>query len=106
MTSVSTYIREEYTQYSAILEFSLFYTGGVCGRGRQNHTVEAPCAWVTTVAELIPRCGGRARERNATQAFLECLDENDNDHLPCKTLSKLYLECRMDRCAREAVATI
>ncbi|CAN0090065.1 unnamed protein product [Ascophyllum nodosum] len=31
------------------------------------------------------------------KAFISCLKEHNSDHLPCKTLSKLYLECRMDR---------
>lgn len=33
----------------------------------------------------------------AFQSFLACLEEHNNDHLPCKSLSKLYLACRMDR---------
>ncbi|CAN0441675.1 unnamed protein product [Discosporangium mesarthrocarpum] len=31
------------------------------------------------------------------KTFLQCLRENDGDHLPCKTLSQVYLSCRMDR---------
>ncbi len=29
--------------------------------------------------------------------FLKCLKENKDDNLPCKSLSKDYLQCRMDR---------
>lgn len=32
-----------------------------------------------------------------SKAFIACLKEHNSDHLPCKTLSKHYLECRMER---------
>mmetsp|Transcript_15450 Transcript_15450/g.19772 ORF Transcript_15450/g.19772 Transcript_15450/m.19772 type:complete len:84 (-) Transcript_15450:334-585(-) len=31
------------------------------------------------------------------KAFLHCLKENNQNHLPCRELSKSYLKCRMDR---------
>jgi cytochrome c oxidase assembly protein subunit 19 len=30
-------------------------------------------------------------------AFLGCLKANARDHFPCKTFSKKYLQCRMDK---------
>ena len=30
------------------------------------------------------------------KTFLDCLKQNNQDHFPCKELSKAYLQCRMD----------
>lgn len=30
------------------------------------------------------------------KSFLECLKKNNQDHFPCRELSKSYLQCRMD----------
>ena len=32
-----------------------------------------------------------------SQQYLACLKENANDAAKCRELSKLYLQCRMDR---------
>lgn len=29
--------------------------------------------------------------------YLKCLNNNKQDHFPCKKLSRAYLQCRMDR---------
>ena len=31
------------------------------------------------------------------KVFLQCLKENKQDHFSCKSLSKSYLQCRMDK---------
>ncbi|CAM9602559.1 unnamed protein product [Choristocarpus tenellus] len=31
------------------------------------------------------------------KSFLQCLRQSEGDHLPCKSLSKVYLACRMER---------
>eukprot|EP00904_Undaria_pinnatifida_P008363 jgi/Undpi1/4657/HiC_scaffold_18.g08011.m1 len=58
---------------------------------------------------IAPAKGARAPEKGSfpldhggeckapMKAFIACLEENNSDHLPCKSLSKLYLECRMER---------
>ncbi|CAN0191795.1 unnamed protein product [Ectocarpus sp. 4 AP-2014] len=57
---------------------------------------------------IAPAKGARAPEKGSfpldhggeckphMKAFLACLKKHDSDHLPCKSLSKLYLACRMD----------
>ncbi|CAM9304532.1 unnamed protein product [Pylaiella littoralis] len=39
----------------------------------------------------------KEEEAERNKSFLACLEKNDRDHLPCKSLSKRYLACRMDR---------
>ena len=36
-------------------------------------------------------------DRYILQVFLKCLKKNNQDHFPCKELSKAYLECRMEK---------
>lgn len=34
--------------------------------------------------------------KSSMKTFLDCLKQNNQDHFPCKELSKAYLQCRMD----------
>ena len=44
--------------------------------------------------------GGAGECKPQMTAFMECLVRHENNGRPCRDLSRAYLKCRMDRCAR------